>query len=314
VDIPCAGGAYTYIAAALGEFLAWLTVANLIFEYILANAAAVRGFSPYFASLTNKAESFYIHHWNSPTGPLQLDWWAFGWCILLSVLLYFGTKESALFNGIVTVVHVVLVVFIIVAGLVKANPANARPFLPFGMRGAFNGASIVFFSYIGFDAVATAAEETRDTRRDLPAGILGSVSIVTVLYTLMAATLVLMVPDSTLLKLANASFAEVNAGRGAHSGRRQCTCGSQLAFPCKLTLLVPAQAATSPAFAPHAHHDPQAFRHVGWQWATYIVALGALMGIVTTTLVRPAPQCSATALRPLRGVHGCWPCCQCTLY
>ncbi|GBF96644.1 cationic amino acid transporter [Raphidocelis subcapitata] len=236
VDIPCAGGAYTYIAAALGEFLAWLTVSNLIFEYILANAAAVRGFSPYFASLTNKPEAFYIHNWNSPSGPLQLDWWAFGWCLLLSVLLVFGTKESAWFNGIVTVVHVVLVVFIIIAGLIKANPANARPFLPFGMRGAFNGASIVFFSYIGFDAVATAAEETRDARKDLPAGILGSVSIVTVLYTLMAATLVLMVPDNTLLKLANASFAE-------------------------------------------------AFRYVGWQWATYIVAVGALMGIVTTTLV-----------------------------
>ncbi|KAI8474786.1 MAG: cationic amino acid transporter [Monoraphidium minutum] len=237
VDIPAAGGAYTYIAAALGEFMAWLAVANLIFEYILANAAAIRGFSPYFAALTNKPETFYIHFWSAPSGAVfKLDWWAFGWCMLLSVLLIFGTKESATFNGVVTVLHVVLVVFIIIAGLVKANPANAQPFLPFGARGAFNGASIVFFSYIGFDAVACAAEETRDPGRDLPIGILGSVSCVTVLYTLMAATLALMVPREVLTGFASASFAN-------------------------------------------------AFTYAGMHWATYIVALGALMGIITTTLV-----------------------------
>lgn len=237
VDIPCAGGAYTYIAAALGEFLAWLAVANLIFEYILANAAAIRGFSPYFAALTNKPEDFYIHHWDAPGGnSFQLDWWAFGWCILLAVLLVFGTKESATFNGVVTVLHVVLVIFIIIAGLVKANPANTQPFLPFGARGAFNGASIVFFSYIGFDAVACAAEETKNPRKDLPIGILVSVMSVTVLYTLMAATLSLMVPREVLLGFSKASFAN-------------------------------------------------AFNYVGMHWATYIVALGALMGIITTTLV-----------------------------
>jgi APA family basic amino acid/polyamine antiporter len=168
----------------------------------------VRGFAPYFAALTNKAEDFYIVRRAAAGGfVFELDFWAFGWCVLLSVLLVLGTRESALFNGVVTVLHVVLVVFIIVAGLVKARPANTNPFFPYGARGAFNGASIVFFSYIGFDAVATAAEEARDVRRDLPIGILGSVAIVGVLYTLMAATLVLMVPGDQLSK--GASFAAV---------------------------------------------------------------------------------------------------------
>lgn len=237
VDIPAAGGAYTYIAAALGEFLAWLAVANLIFEYILANAAAIRGFSPYFAALTNKTEDFYIHFWTAPNGSeYHLDWWAFGWCTVLAILLIFGTRESAWFNGVVTVLHVVLVIFIIIAGLVKAKPSNTVPFFPFGVRGAFNGASIVFFSYIGFDAVACAAEETKNPRRDLPIGILGAVACVTVLYTLMAATLALMVPRTELLAFSKASFAN-------------------------------------------------AFNYVGMHWATYIVAVGALMGIITTTLV-----------------------------
>jgi hypothetical protein len=215
---------------------------------------------------------------------------------VLSVLLIFGTKESAWFNGVVTVLHVVLVVFIIIAGLVKAKPSNAVPFLPFGAKGAFNGASIVFFSYIGFDAVACAAgelslrlcsslharhsmplsgsnpnasqppcsdlgagalrqvagafvcrrralaraacldqspltlcpallplialacvlsEETKNPRKDLPRGILGSVSIVTVLYTLMAITLALMVPREDLLGFSSASFANVSGPTGS---------------------------------------------------------------------------------------------------
>eukprot|EP00879_Flechtneria_rotunda_P026131 GHRR01027834.1.p1 GENE.GHRR01027834.1~~GHRR01027834.1.p1 ORF type:complete len:153 (-),score=6.84 GHRR01027834.1:318-776(-) len=102
-----------------------------------------------------------LHSGHSPRYLCALCSFAFGWVLLLTMLLILGTKESARFNLVVTIVHVVLVVFIIIAGLVKSNPANTQPFAPYGARGVFNGAAIVFFSYIGFDAVATSAEEVR---------------------------------------------------------------------------------------------------------------------------------------------------------
>lgn len=233
--IPLSGGAYSYVAAVFGEYLAWITVANLILEYILANAAAIRGFSPYFAMLVNKDSKFFILPWTSPMGTTYaLDWWAFGWCMFLTALLVLGTKESARFNLIITVAHLVLVVFIIIAGLIKAKPSNAQPFFPFEIRGVFNGAALVFFSFIGFDAVACSAEEVRKPARDLPLGILGALGIVTACYMLMSAALVMMLPIGAM-----------------------------------------------DLDAPFAH----AFTAVNLDWARYIVALGALMGIVTTTLV-----------------------------
>eukprot|EP00878_Enallax_costatus_P002770 GHUV01002960.1.p1 GENE.GHUV01002960.1~~GHUV01002960.1.p1 ORF type:complete len:337 (+),score=62.34 GHUV01002960.1:919-1929(+) len=159
---------------------------------------------------------------------------AFGWVILLTIMLVLGTKESAMFNLVVTIIHVILVVFIIIAGFVKSDHTNAQPFTPFGVRGLFNGAAIVFFSFIGFDAVATSAEEVKNPKRDLPLGILGALGIVTACYILMSAALVTMVP--------------INAIDGGAS------------------------------FA-------AAFEYVNLVWAKYIVALGALLGIITGTLV-----------------------------
>eukprot|EP00877_Chromochloris_zofingiensis_P004698 jgi/Chrzof1/14229/Cz08g30110.t1 len=152
------------------------------------------------------------------------------------VLLIMGTRESATFNVIITVAHIALVVFIIIAGFVKARPENLQPFLlpDTGVKGTFQGAAVVFFSYIGFDAVATAAEETKNPARDLPIGILGAMAIVTSLYVLMSTVLVMMIPVLEIPE--GASFAV-------------------------------------------------AFELVGMRWCKYIVALGALAGIITTTLV-----------------------------
>uniref|UniRef100_A0A383V9I1 Cationic amino acid transporter C-terminal domain-containing protein n=1 Tax=Tetradesmus obliquus TaxID=3088 RepID=A0A383V9I1_TETOB len=230
VRMPLVGGAYTYVNAVFGEYLAWVTVANLILEYILANAAAIRGFAPYFAMLVNQPADKFITPWQG----YNLDWWAFGLSLAITILLTLGTKESSRFNIIVTLAHVVLVVFIIIAGLVKSKPSNAQPFFPFEIRGVFNGAALVFFSYIGFDSVACSAEEVRNPKRDLPLGILGALGVVTICYMLMSAVLVMMVPLAALDK--GASFAA-------------------------------------------------AFSYVNMDWARYIVALGALMGIITTTLV-----------------------------
>lgn len=235
VDMPFAGGAYTYITASMGEFLGWITVANLIFEYILSGAAAIRGFSPYFAALCGKKPAdFFTTEWNGYT----LDWWALGICLALTVLLVLGTKESSNFNLWTTILHVALVLFIIIAGFTQANGSNAKPFFleptGDGVRGMFNGASIVFFSYIGFDAVATANEEVKNVARDMPIGIIGALGITTSLYILMSAVLVTMVPNEALQT------------------------GASFAF---------------------------AFDYVGLPWAGYIVSAGAVMGIITTTLV-----------------------------
>jgi APA family basic amino acid/polyamine antiporter len=230
VRMPLVGGAYTYVNAVFGEYLAWITVANLILEYILANAASIRGFAPYFAMLINKDVGIFI----TPFAGYKLDWWAFAWCLFLTFLLTLGTKESSRFNIVMTVLHVLLVVFIIIAGFVKSSPSNAQPFFPFEIKGVFNGAALVFYSYIGFDSVACSAEEVRKPSRDLPLGILGALGTVTVCYMLMSATLVMMVP-----------IADLDQG------------------------------------APFA----AAFAYNNLQWARYIVALGALMGIITTTLV-----------------------------
>lgn len=230
VNVPQAGGAYNYVLMSCGEFLAWFTVANLTFEYVLANAGCIRGFSPYFASLINKPSDFFIILWNG----YQLDFWAFGVVLALTCLLIFGMQESAWFNLIITILHIGVVVLIIIVGFTAAETSNFTPFAPFGWRGIFTGASVVFFSYIGFDAVATTAEEAKNVARDMPIGIIGSMLIVTLLYLLMAAVLVLMVPTSMIDEAAPFT---------------------------------------------------QAFAYHNIKWMQYIVALGALMGIVTSTMV-----------------------------
>jgi hypothetical protein len=164
-----------------------VTVANLVLEYILANAAAIRGFAPYLSMLTNQAPDRFITPYTAAYGTsYNLDWvggradigprmhgragaacaagctadihccchpantqWAFGWCMFLTALLVLGTKESSTFNIVMTVAHLLLVVFIIIAGLVKAKPANAQPFFPFEVQGIFKGAALCFFSFIG---------------------------------------------------------------------------------------------------------------------------------------------------------------------
>lgn len=235
VDIPLAGAAYNYIATTLGEVIAWITVSNLILEYVLANAAAVRGFAPYLALLCNKDSQYFLYTWNTGPGYL-MDWWAFGITICVTILLSFGMKESASVNTVITIAHLVLMVFIIIAGFVKGKAENFSPFILAGSdwKNIFNGAAISFFSYIGFDAVATTAEEQINPARDMPISILGAVGTVTVIYTLMSVVLCLMVPSQDIAQ--DGTFAA-------------------------------------------------AFSYAGLDWAKYIVAIGALFGIVTTTLI-----------------------------
>ncbi|KAF8072860.1 CAT1 [Scenedesmus sp. PABB004] len=189
-EFPLAGGAYNYISMSLGELAAWLVVTTLILEYILAAAAVSRAFSAYFATLIGKAPTFFTFPYLS----YRVDFMAGGLVIACCLLLMCTTAGGSWFNLLMTGSQIAVIIIILGAGFSKANLSNLRPFIPFGVGGIFSGASFVFFSFIGFDCVSTLAEEVKDPGRDMPIGIVGCISFVTVVYCLMALCIVLMVP------------------------------------------------------------------------------------------------------------------------
>ncbi|MGW1892810.1 amino acid permease [Streptomyces sp. NPDC002004] len=208
--VPVAGSAYTFSYASLGELPAWIIGWDLVLEFALGTAVVAVGWSGYVRSLLDNVG------WHMPaalSGPdagpgFGFDILAFGLVLLLTVILVLGAKLSARVTAIVVVIKVVVVLIVIVAGLFFVTSANYKPFIPpaqpqpsgnglaaplvelmfgyaptnFGVLGIFTAASVVFFAFIGFDVVATAAEETRHPQRDMPRGILGSLLICTVLY------------------------------------------------------------------------------------------------------------------------------------
>ncbi|KAG2495202.1 hypothetical protein HYH03_006808 [Edaphochlamys debaryana] len=188
-DMPLAGAAYNYIAGSLGEFFAWVVTSNLLFEYILADAAVIRGFAPYFAVLIGLDSDYFLYETTMGGKTYTVDWWAFGLTLAITAVVCLGAKESTTANTVITVVHLAVMAFIIIAGFTQADTANFKPFFPDEhpqqWKQLFNGAAIAFFSFIGFDAVATAAEEVKNPSKHMPTGILGSISIVTIIYFLM---------------------------------------------------------------------------------------------------------------------------------
>ncbi|KAJ7570443.1 hypothetical protein O6H91_01G120000 [Diphasiastrum complanatum] len=206
VDMPIAGGAFSYLQITFGEFAAFLTGANLMMEYVISNAAVARSFTCYLAAafgVVSADEWRFKANGVSEGSSVQLDFLALAILIILTIFLCYSTKDSSIFNMVVTLVHLAFIVFIIIAGFAKGNisnlsqpglPADPGGFFPYGAKGVFNGAAIVYFSYIGYDAVTTLAEEVKDPERNLPVGVLGSVIIVTILYCLMAAAICMLVP------------------------------------------------------------------------------------------------------------------------
>ena len=195
--IPVAGSAYTYSYATLGEFLAWITGWNLILEYGVACVAVAIGWSGYFNNIL-KTLGIELPVWathapgsieggvaNLPAAIIVL---------LVTVVLVIGVKESARTTGVIVLVKLAIILFFIAVGATKVEPANWSPFMPYGFEGVGAAAAIVFFAYIGFDAVSTTAEEAKNPQRDLPIGIITSLSICTVLYVLVAAVLTGIIP------------------------------------------------------------------------------------------------------------------------
>ena len=193
--IPVAGSAYTYGYVALGEFWAWVIGWDLILEYTLALSAVSIGWSGYFGNiLTNLGLALPKEFITAPEegGLINLPAMAIIWIITLINMK--GITQSSLVNDIIVVIKLAVVGLFIALGVSHVDPANWTPFMPYGWSGVFTGASVIFFAYIGFDAVSTAAEEVKNPQKDLPRGIILSLVICTVLYIAVSAILTGMVP------------------------------------------------------------------------------------------------------------------------
>ena len=193
--IPIAGSAYTYTYATLGELIAWIIGWDLILEYAVSNMAVAVGFSAYVDSLL---QTFGIHLPVALSTPAYTP--ASGWAphfnvvgflivLLLTVLLVRGIRESAEANSVMVGIKLLAIFIFIVFASKYIQPSNWKPFMPNGWPGVLTGGAIVFFSYIGFDSVSTAAEECKNPKRDLPLGILFSLLICATLYVTVAVVL-----------------------------------------------------------------------------------------------------------------------------
>ncbi len=202
--IPVAGSAYTFSYATLGEFLAWLTGWNLILEYGVACVAVAIGWSGYFNKLLILAGIELPYwatnppHWaGGPEGSVA-NFPAAIIVLLVTVVLVIGIKESARAAGMIVLLKLAVILFFIAVGAPAVSADNWTPFMPNGFEGVRAAAAIIFFAYIGFDAVSTAAEEAKNPQRDVPLGILGSLAVCTVLYISVAAVLTGLVPVSQI--------------------------------------------------------------------------------------------------------------------
>ncbi|MGX7827779.1 APC family permease [Actinokineospora sp. 24-640] len=227
--VPVAGSAYTFSYATFGEFIAWIIGWDLVLELAVGSAAVAKGWSTYLNTVLAYVFGFDA---NAQTVTrvevlgLTADWGALLLVVALAAMLTLGTKLSSRFSMVITAIKVGIVLFVIVLGLFYVKAANYSPFIPpaqppsegsgggveqslfsllagsegsaFGGFGLLAGASLVFFAFIGFDIVATTAEETRNPQRSVPRGILGSLGIVTVLYVAVALVLVGMVSYTDL--------------------------------------------------------------------------------------------------------------------
>lgn len=194
--VPIAGSAYTYGYAALGEIWAWIIGWDLILEYTVGIAAVAIGWSGYICSLLSSVginlPKALINPPGTDGGLINLP--AILIITVISGLLIRGVKESAKFNNIIVIIKVAVVLLFIALGVGHVKPANWHPFMPYGFGGVMQGAAIVFFAYIGFDAVSTAAEEVKNPQKDLPKGIINSLVICTILYIIVSAILTGIVP------------------------------------------------------------------------------------------------------------------------
>ncbi|KAJ6717471.1 CATIONIC AMINO ACID TRANSPORTER 6 CHLOROPLASTIC [Salix purpurea] len=251
VDMPVAGGAFSYLRVTFGEFAAFLTGANLVMDYVLSNAAVARSFTAYLGSAIGISTSKWrLVVRGLPDGFNEIDVFAVLVVLVITLIICYSTRESSLVNMVLTALHILFIGFVILMGFWKgdwknftepANPDNPSGFFPFGAPGVFNGAAMVYLSYIGYDAVSTLAEEVHNPVKNIPIGVSGSVIIVTVLYCLMAASMSMLLPYDMID--ADAPFSAAFRGKSG-----------------------------------------------GWKWVSNVMGMGASLGILTSLLVAMVGQ------------------------
>jgi APA family basic amino acid/polyamine antiporter len=235
--VPIAGSAYTYGYATLGEFFAWVIGWDLILEYALGAATVAVGWSGHLTSFLHDFLKINIPPslaaapctlistaGCSPEAVINLP--AVAITVAVTVLIVIGIKESANVNTAIVIVKVAVVLIVIVGGVAYVNPANWRPFIPenaghfgeYGWSGVLRGAGVIFFAYIGFDAVSVAAQEARNPQKDMPIGILGSLVICTILYILVSGVMVGLVPYRQMLGQAAPMVIAIRAAEAASGG------------------------------------------------------------------------------------------------
>lgn len=219
--IPQAGSAYAYAYATLGEIVAWIVGWALILEYAVGNVAVAIAWGGYFNSLLTgfgiNLPGWLTHgYWNVKASsdpailqlldtaphigpmPVLINLPAFGIVAAITVLLLQGVKESTRANNIMVIVKLLVLSLFVIVGVMHIDTANYTPFAPNGFRGIHQGAAIVFFAYIGFDAISTAAEETKNPQRNLPLGILGGLAVCTLIYVIVGLVATGLVPYQQL--------------------------------------------------------------------------------------------------------------------
>ena len=241
--VPVTGSAYTYTYLTLGEGLAWIIGWNLLLEMISAGAVIAKYWGIYLSTI------FATAGWHVPStlhlGGISMEWGPFFIVTVFTALLIIGTQTSARVNNVFTLLKVAITLFVIIVGFTYVDVSNYTPFVPpsqppvvghgvtgdvwgqpmlawlfgaqpsqYGWMGVISGASLVFFAFIGFDVVATSAEEVKDPQKTLPRGIFGGLAVVTALYILVTLALTGMVPYTELAKAENPSLstAFINVG------------------------------------------------------------------------------------------------------
>jgi APA family basic amino acid/polyamine antiporter len=223
--IPIAGSAYTYSYATLGELIAWIIGWDLILEYAVSNVAVAIGFGGYLKAQLGAFGLVIPDRWSTPV--IDNGWTgsifnvpAFLIVFILTVLLVWGIRESAEANNIMVVIKIGAILTFLAVGGMLMKPANLHPFAPSGFSGVLSGGAIIFFTYIGFDSVSTAAEEAKNPQKDIPFGIIASLIVCTVLYIGVALVLLGMMKYSTFAsgnkEAANAPVAYALAHLGAN--------------------------------------------------------------------------------------------------
>ena len=219
--IPVAGSAYTYAYATVGEFFAWIIAWDLIVEYLFAGATVAVGWSGYFVGMMADFGVIIPAAWSQApylvndahqlvaTGAI-LNIPAMAIVAITAAVLIAGITESAIFNNAIVLLKVSVVLLVIIFGFLYVNPANWQPFIPaettdpvtgaskYGLGGIFAAAGVIFFAYIGFETISTAAQETKNPQRTLPIGILASLGICTALYILMSLVITGLAPYTML--------------------------------------------------------------------------------------------------------------------